>query len=110
MFFGFAAKQDVEDTSVCRRGNHVMRFPGTNWLPSCLCVFLPTKAEVAKHFGTNVDAEDTKMVAARKEFDEKKKALADAFGRKARALAEVEDLRGERSQRFFLAVEPLPWP
>lgn len=52
---------------------------------------------MAKHFGTNVDTEDTGMVAARKEFDEKKKALADAFGRKARALAEVEDLLGERS-------------
>lgn len=52
---------------------------------------------MAKHFGTNVDTEDTGMVTARKEFDEKKKALADAFARKARALAEVEDLLGERS-------------
>lgn len=44
-----------------------------------------------------MDTEDTGMVAARKEFDEKKKALADAFGRKARALSEVEDLLGERA-------------
>lgn len=53
------------------------------------------QGEVAKQFGTNVDAEDASMVSARKEFDEKKKALADAFSRKARALAEIEDLLGK---------------
>ncbi|CAM9495329.1 unnamed protein product [Ectocarpus fasciculatus] len=53
------------------------------------------QAEVAKQFGTNVDTEDSGMVTARKEFDEKKKALADAFARKARALADVEDILGE---------------
>lgn len=58
------------------------------------------QAEVAKQFGTNVDTEDSGMVTARKEFDEKKKALADAFGRKARALADVEDILGEKQQYF----------
>lgn len=52
------------------------------------------QGEVAKQFGTNVDSEDASMVSTRKEFDEKKKALADAFSRKARALAEIEDLMG----------------
>ncbi len=50
---------------------------------------------MAKQLGTNVDSEDAAMVAGRKEFDDKKKALADAFARKARALAEVEDILGE---------------
>ncbi|CAN0253773.1 unnamed protein product, partial [Ectocarpus sp. 4 AP-2014] len=53
------------------------------------------QAEVAKQLGTNVDTEDSGMVTARKEFDEKKKALADALARKARALADVEDILGE---------------
>eukprot|EP00903_Cladosiphon_okamuranus_P011552 g10875.t1 len=53
------------------------------------------QGEVAKQLGTNVDTEDVGMVSARKEFDDKKKALADAFARKARALAEVEDILGE---------------
>lgn len=35
------------------------------------------------------------MVSARKEFDDKKKALADAFARKARALSEVEEILGK---------------
>lgn len=50
---------------------------------------------MAKQLGTNVDSEDVSMVASRKEFDEKKKALADAFARKARALAEIEDISGK---------------
>lgn len=54
------------------------------------------QAEVAKQLGTNVDAEDAALVSARKEFDDKKKALADAFARKARALAELEDISGMR--------------
>lgn len=64
------------------------------------------KAEVAKQLGTNVDTEDVGMVSARKEFDEKKKALADAFARKARALAEIEDILGEPQARTFLFEEP----
>lgn len=59
------------------------------------------QGEVAKQLGTNVDSEDASMVSARKEFDEKKKALADAFSRKARALAEIEDLMGETFFFFF---------
>ena len=51
---------------------------------------------MAKQLGTNVDSEDAALVSARKEFDEKKKALADAFARKARALAELEDISGMR--------------
>lgn len=46
----------------------------------------------------NVDSEDPAMVAARKEFEDKKKALVDAFSRKARALAEVEHLLGKYVQ------------
>lgn len=73
-----------------------------------------TQAEVAKHFGTNVDAEDANMVSSRKEFEEKKKALADAFARKARALAEVEDIMGESettkaTSKFLAAYSDLLW-
>lgn len=57
---------------------------------------------MAKQLGTNVDAEDAAMVAARKEFEEKKKALADALARKARALADVEDLLGNHFFFFIL--------
>ena len=42
------------------------------------------------------------MVAARKELDDKKKALADACARKARALGEVEDVLGEPGGLVFL--------
>lgn len=52
---------------------------------------------MASHFGTNIDPEDATMVLIRKDFDEKKKALADAFARKARALAEMENIVGELS-------------
>ena len=62
---------------------------------------------MAKQLGTNVDAEDAAMVAARKEFDDKKKALADAYARKARALAEVEDVLGELGGLVFLSDECL---
>ena len=48
-----------------------------------------------------MDAEDAAMVSTRKEFEDKKKALADAFSRKARALAEIEEILGEKS--FTLA-------
>lgn len=54
---------------------------------------------MAKHLGINVDAEDPSQVSSRKEFEEKKKALADAFARKARALADMEELMGERFSR-----------
>ncbi|CAN0381743.1 unnamed protein product [Ascophyllum nodosum] len=60
----------------------------------------------------NVDAEDAAMVSTRKEFEDKKKALADAFSRKARALAETEEILGQsettkaRSQ-FLVAYSDL---
>ena len=57
---------------------------------------------MAKQLGTNLGAEDAAMVAARKELDDKKKALADACARKARALGEVEDVLGEPGGLVFL--------
>lgn len=72
----------------------------------CVAFSVFGKAEVAKQFGTNVDTEDAGMVTARKEFDEKKKALADAFARKARALAEVEDILGEPEHEHLNQLHP----
>lgn len=45
------------------------------------------------------------MVSVRKEFEDKKKALADAFARKARALAEIEDLKGEKLILVLLLMQ-----
>ena len=82
----------------CNTLNHHFLSPAS----TLFLYFVPPfdKAEVAKQLGTNVDTEDVGMVTARKEVDDKKKALADAFARKARALAEVEDILGEPVRRM----------
>lgn len=64
------------------------------------CELWVEQVDVARQLGTNLDPEDAAMVSERAEVDEKKAALADAFARKARALAEMETLSGNLNACF----------
>ena len=92
----------------CNTLNHHFLSPAS----TLFLYFVPPfdKAEVAKQLGTNVDTEDVGMVTARKEVDDKKKALADAFARKARALAEVEDILGKPVRRIHTSARVVVQP